>query len=368
MEEATDFLNFCLERADVFSKRDWLASLTLLTMRKRFSTSHPLFHQYSQRLLRDADVQFQDNVHLLLHRYSVLNYAPAVWRLLPLLGARLPMMTPKQVALSAWSLSRVLVNDADTWQAIGDMFRRHASECALPDLAMMAWAFSNIDRASPPEVVALKQVVRSKMLGSEMQGVASHDLCMLFKAIARLTPQDRRFLEWLLLLMMEGMEAKTMSFTAQGLTTIWATLANLGWKLEAEMLNVLCEESRFLRLDHTFNQDMASEIARSLMRLGIEDARPTYQIVDYVVRKGLSLRSDTLLVFVEFFTARGVTHEKAWKRLGVRSQQRGVDLSLGDMERLVNAFRRSGRGNQRIYGMMQLFVKLREDQARYGPA
>mmetsp|Transcript_22466 Transcript_22466/g.41830 ORF Transcript_22466/g.41830 Transcript_22466/m.41830 type:complete len:169 (-) Transcript_22466:42-548(-) len=168
--------------------------------------------------------------------------------------------------------------------------------------------------------------------------------------------------------MMEGMEAKTMSFTAQGLTTIWATLGALGWKVEAEILNVLCEESRFLRLDHTFNQDMAAEIARSLMRLGVDDPRPTYQIVDYVVRKGLSLRADSLLVFVEFFTACNVTHEKAWKRLGVRSQQRAVDLTLEDMERLVNAFRRSGRGNQRIYGMMQLFTKLREDQAKYGPA
>ena len=54
LEEASDFLSFCLERADEFTRRDWLASLTLLTMRRRFSTSLPLFQQYSQRLVSEA--------------------------------------------------------------------------------------------------------------------------------------------------------------------------------------------------------------------------------------------------------------------------------------------------------------------------
>lgn len=367
LEEATDFLTFCLDRADDFTKRDWLASLTLLTMRKRFATSHPLFQRYSQRLLRDPSI-FEDNIHLLLHRYSVLGYAPGVWSLLPLFAARLPLLSPKQLALSAWALSRVLVNDGETWQGIGDAFRRQVADCSLPDLAMLAWAFSNIDRVAPPEVVALKRAVREKLMGAATDDVSSHDLCMLFKAIARLTPQDMRFLEWLLLIMLEGMANKTLSFAAQGLTTIWSTLAALRWDLNGDNLEVLCEESRCLRLDHTFNQDMAAEIARALLRLGVDDARPAYQVVEYVARKGLSLRADTLLTLVEFFAARSVMHERAWKRLGVRSQQRAVDLSLPEIERLVAAFRRAGKGNQRIDGMMQLFARLREDQARYGAA
>jgi len=368
LEEAADFLLFCIERADEFTRRDWLASLTMLTMRRRFSTTHPLFQQYSQRLLRDADDMFKENVHLLLHRYSVINYAPAVWRLLPLLAARLPLLSPSELALCAWALGRVLVNDDETWTALGNLFRLRVAEWEVRDLAMFAWALAAISRAPPPEVVALKQAVRGKLMGSSMESVSSHDLCMLFKATSKLTPQDKRFLEWLLLLMMEGMAAKTMAFTAQGLISIWSTLGGLQWQLESEMREALCEESRALRLDHTFNQDMATELARALMKLDIHDARPTYQVIDYVARKGLSLRADTLLVLTEFFTARAVTHEKAWKRIGVRAQQRGVDLRLHDLERLVGAFRMSGRGNQRIYGMLELFIKLREDQARYGAA
>mmetsp|Transcript_15246 Transcript_15246/g.47946 ORF Transcript_15246/g.47946 Transcript_15246/m.47946 type:complete len:114 (+) Transcript_15246:146-487(+) len=113
---------------------------------------------------------------------------------------------------------------------------------------------------------------------------------------------------------------------------------------------------------------MAAGLARALLRLGVEDPRPTYQVVDFVARKGLSLRADALLTLAEFFAARGVTHEAAWKRLGVRAQQRGVDLRLPDIDRLIAAFRRAGTGNQRVYGMLSLFLRIREDQARYGAA
>jgi len=319
-------------------------------------------------LLQEAEANFSEGTHLLLHRFGVLGYAPAVWGLLPLLLARMPLMSPKQVALSCWALGRTLVNDEEAWAAIGKSVRSRIAEFALTDLAMVAWAFAAIDRVSPLEVVMLKKAVREKLVGQSTKRTSSHDLCMLFKAIARLTPQDNRFLHWLFLLMLEGMANKTMNFTAQGLTCIWGTLAALQWRIDQEELELICEESRFLRLDHTFNQDMAAELAHSLLKLGVKDPRPEYQIVDFVARRGLTLRADALLATAEFFAARGVTHEIAWKRVGVRAQQRGIDLRLADIDRLVAAFRSAGRGNQRIYGMLQLFTRIREDQAKCGAA
>lgn len=368
IQEAEDFLSFCIDRADEFSRRDWLASLTLLTMRRNLTTSHPLFQLYSKRLLRDANANFESNVHLVLHRYGVLGYAPGVWALLPLLQARLPLMTPKQIAVSSWALSRTYVNDEETWRCLGGEFRNRVDKFALADLSMFAWALAVVERADPQEVVALKKAVRSRLMGKETDSMSSHDLCMLCKAVLRLTPSDRRFLEWLMLLMAEGMSKKTMAFTAQGITTIWGVLADMQWLPPDEVIEALCDESRSLRLDHTFNQDMAAEMARALLQLAVEDLRPQYQVVDFVARRGLSLRADALLQLAEFMAARGVTHELAWKRLGVRAQQRAVDLRLGELDRLVSAFRRSDRGNNRIYGMMQLFARLREDQASYGPA
>merc|ERR1719316_1422529 len=98
------------------------------------------------------------------------------------------------------------------------------------------------------------------------------------------------------------------------------------------------------------------------------DQRPVHQIVDYVARKGLTLRADTLLKLADFFAKRQVTDENAWKKLGVRAQQRAVDLPLNDIHRLASAFRRVGKLNQRVDGMFQLFIRLREDQAKYGAA
>jgi len=157
-----------------------------------------------------------------------------------------------------------------------------------------------------------------------------------------------------------------MAFAAQGLVTVWSVLASLSWKLSPDVLETLCEESRNLRLDHTFNQDMAVDLAHSLVKLGVSDPRPEYQVVDYVARRGLSLRADTLLELIQFMASRGVTHPVAWKRIGVRAQQRAVDLSLADIDRLASVFRKSGRGNDRIFGMLQLFMKIREDQSKYG--
>ena len=366
--EAPDFLSFCIENADRFSKRDWLASLSLLTVRKRFHTSLPQFQTYSQRLLSAAELNFPESVHLLLHRYGVICYAPAVWRLLPIMTARVPCMTPKQIALCAWGLGRTLVHEEQAWIALGGAVCSHAKEFSLSDIAMFAWGLAAVNRTAPAEILALKQAVRQKLMGKGLEDESSQNLCMLLKAMSKLTPGDERFLQWLLLLIFEAMEAKTMPFAAQGTTSIWSALAILKWRPEDQQLEVLCEESRQLRLDHTFNQDMAAEIARALMVLDVKDPRPEYQVADYVARRGLLLRSDTLLILAEFFAARQVSHDLAWKRLGVRVQQRGIDLSLQDIERLVGAFRRAGRGNQRIHGMLSLFLRIREDQAKYGAA
>ena len=265
------------------------------------------------------------------------------------------------------ALRRTLVHDDEAWTALGAVLCDQAQEFALADLAMYTWGLAAVDRISPSEIVVLKQSVRNQLLGQSLPE-SSHNLCILLKAVGKLTPDDRRFLEWLLLIMLEAMESRSISFAAQGLTGIWGALGMLKWRPEDGMLEVLCEESRRLRLDHTFNQDMAAELAKALLVLDVDDARPVYQVADYVARRGLSLRADTLLVLAEFFAARRVTHDLAWKRLGVRAQQRGVDLRLHDIDRLVAAFRRAGRGNQRIYGMLSLFLRLREDQAKYGAA
>ena len=366
--EAPDFLNFCVENAERFSKRDWVASLTLLTLRKRFHTSLPQFHAYNQLLLGKAEKDFPEIIHLILHRYGVICYAPAVWRLLPVMTARVPCMSPKQIALCAWSLGRTLVHEEPAWLALGGVVSAQAPEFALADLAMFSWGLAAVDRVNPAVILALKQAARQRLIGQNLQDVSSHNLCMLLKAMSKLTPGDKRFLEWLLLVILEGMEDKTLTFAAQGVTSIWSALAILKWCPEGKPLEILCEESRHLRLDHTFNQDMAAELARALLILDLKDLRPEYQIADYVARRGLSLRSETLLTLAEFFAVREVNHDLAWKKLGVRAQQRGIDLSLPDIDRLVAAFRRAGRGNQRIFGMMSLFLRLREDQAKYGAA
>lgn len=381
--EAEDLLAFCLEHRTQLSGRDWLASLTLLTTRRRVSTASLQFRLYGEALLESADAPWGSrSIHLLLHRFGVLGYGPAVWRLLPVLQVRISELNPKELTLSAWALGRCFVGDLDSWDVIGDAFRQQAASFSVPDLAMMAWAMAAVERAVPKEVLTLKRLARGllaevgesanssapKKLGAADRRVRGRDVAMLLRAISRITPSDTSFLGWLALIAAQSLVNRAISFEAQGICTLWAALATMNLpRLHGEVVEALCESSRQLRLDHTFNQDMAAELARALLTLKVHDPRPTHQVIDFVARKGLALRADTLLVLTEFMAIRGGS-DLAWKRLGVRAQQRAVDLSLPDLDRLIGAFRRSGQGNRRIYGMFQLFVRIREDNARYGAA
>ena len=363
--ECDEFCKFCVDNQASFTKRDWIAGLTYLTTRRRVNIRSEPFKQFHSAVWERRDLLLP-KLHIVLHRYGVMAYAPALTRFLPLLKVQLPTMDGQQLALSAWALGRGLVGCTDTWQEIGREVMKHAESGTLnpTDLGLLSWAYANIERRSPKELVVIKEQIRKHLI--ETKDFSVQDLCMCLQSFITLTPNDLAFTTAILKVIKTGLETKSFHLQAPSACAIWDALAKVQWK-DAEFIELLTEECRTLRMDHTFNQTHCSKLAKAIRALKYNDPRIVFQITDFVDRKGVTMRMQDVLTVAEVFADMKIHDEGAWKRIGRRSQDRGMQLEVNELHRLKNAFIRSGRGNQRVYGMLQLHLQVRQDQQQYGP-
>ncbi|CEL98570.1 unnamed protein product [Vitrella brassicaformis CCMP3155] len=395
--EARDFLAFCLENQDSFTRRDWLASLTLLTTRRHLdigphlrspptaasggsaggidrlppqSTCAASFAAYNEAVLKRVSL-FEDSLHLLIHRYGVLSYSPALWRLSGYVESRVAGMAMAKVALTAWGLAKALVSHEDVWRQIGRQVTVRTDELGGIDAAMLAWSFARIERRKPAEILALKTRITALLNNGSAESssqLTAQDLCMAFRAFASLTPRDTAFLSALLAATRRLADEERVALPSQGLTSLWSALADLGqagWR-DDNAIEWLCEESRRLRLDHTFNQNMVAEIALAVRQLQVRDPRIVYQLVHWVDKKGECLRAEQLLTVVDVFSSMDINHEGAWKRLGTRVQRAAIELDMADIQRILQAFEHVGQLNDRVRGVLSLFISTKGDEMAYG--
>jgi len=367
LKEAQDFLSFCMANSSNFKKRDWIAALTFLTTRKglRSGASHSLrvpqlFKEFNDFVVDNIEI-FENKFHLVLHRYGVLAHGPTVWRLLPELEARCLAMSAKEIALCFWTLARTSVHDPEMWALMERRFLEVSSTALLRDVATVGWAYGQAAPHITPSDELLKEIDR---LVNELDLTGAHDITMMYRALATIHPKSAGPVHAALV---RGMESQTLGFRAQEITTLWATFADMKVK-DTHAIDLLCEESRRLRLDSNLDQNMVVVIGKAIKRMQCADPRIIYQLVYWVQQKGESLKAEKLLEVCELFSAMGIDDEKAWKRLGVRAQKKAIDLKLEEVRRLRHCFVKIRRMNDRIAGVLQLFAEIREDEMKYGPA
>ncbi|XP_026193971.1 uncharacterized protein LOC34618868 [Cyclospora cayetanensis] len=216
------------------TRRDWLAALSMLSTRRRLDLRSTSFKAFVAAALQQEELLKPRHVHLTIHRLAVIGYAPALWqlalRLQPLLQQQ--QLTGKQLAVSAWGLAKNGITHPPVWDLIGMEALRLASCLTLSDLSMIIWAFARVERMKPAEIVKLKEEVLNRLdafvkqalfaaypmqqgqgassaasaatqtLASPATGaltapcaaaappVTPHDLCMLMRSFADLTPRD----------------------------------------------------------------------------------------------------------------------------------------------------------------------------------
>merc|ERR1711915_731409 len=175
---------------------------------------------------------------------------------------------------------------------------------------------------------------------------------MLYRAFVTLQSNKIQLLHDTLV---NGMETKKLGLNAQEITTLWTTFADAKVD-DPTALYLLSEETRRLRFDYTFNASMLIAIAKSIKRLNHADGRVIYQLIFWIQRRGESLKAAHLKDVCVLFADMNIDDQEAWKRLGVRAQKVSVELPLEDIRKIRTAFIRTKRMNDRIGGMLQLFL------------
>ncbi|GIX65885.1 protein phosphatase 2C, putative [Babesia caballi] len=311
-------------------------------------------------------------------RFAVLGYSPALLRIYEAhLAHRIEELTVKQLCLISWSYAKCNVYIQQLFERIGGLpavAEQRATAAAyfyrddrgsMTDASLLLWSFSKVERRVPHEIGLLRETVfgtlesivsalrdpdaplddvsrryldQDRMFYSNV----THDLCMAAKALALLVPRDRDSVRRLVALVLEVARLGKMSLTAQGLTSLWESLCVSGVSDE-HLVDPLCEASRYLRLDHSFNSNMLTAILSSVRALGVRDPRIVYQIVHWLEKRAVQMHPPQMYRAICDLDAMGFYHDKAWKQLGVVVQKKGIDLELGDIRRLYAIFKRNGR-------------------------
>ncbi|CDJ64910.1 hypothetical protein, conserved [Eimeria necatrix] len=225
--DAEDFLKACQQNKGNMTRRDWLAALSLLSTRRRLDLRSSSFRAFLGAALQQQELLQPAHIHLTIHRLAVIGYSPALWqlalRLQPFLQQQ--QLSSKQLVVSAWGLAKNGVTHPPVWDLIGAEALRLAKDFSLADLSMCLWAFARTERLKPVEILALKEEVLSRLdsfvrrtlaaAGKPSQAklaqstaaaaasteaakatplssctVTPHDLCMLIRSFADLTPRD----------------------------------------------------------------------------------------------------------------------------------------------------------------------------------
>ncbi|KAK2197054.1 hypothetical protein BdWA1_000049 [Babesia duncani] len=371
MEKQThfqDLVNYCLDNKDTMGKRDIIASLSYMRTLRGFNVSCRRFIEYSNYICDNLEPS-HNSIHLLVHRFAVLGYTPALLSMYErVIKWNLENYDNKTLCIISWGYARNNILIQELYDRIGTIFiSRNDGNVALTDLSLLLWSFAKIDRRVPHEINLLKaemfkitSAIHDAVMDSKspLNDIASQymddnrtfysnitqDICMGSKALATLLPRDESTILGLLTKFFGIVDATNAPLTAQGITSLWETLALTRIKNE-ELLERILEHSRYLRLDHSFNSNMLNAIATSIHSLNVHDPRIVYQIVHWLEKRTVQMHAPQMFNVIQILDKMGIYHDKAWKSLGVLVQKKAIDLELSEIKILYNIYRRNGKLN-----------------------
>ncbi|UKK00039.2 hypothetical protein MACK_000105 [Theileria orientalis] len=382
-----DLVNYCLNNKDTLGKRDIIASLSYMKTLKNFNLASKNFLKYNEFVLDNLS-KFDSSIHLLIHRYAILGYNTSLISIYDkVLINVLGNLENKALCLIAWSYAKNNVFIDDLFETIATLVLNRDCKLNLTDLSLLLWSFAKINRRVPHEILKIKneflEIIKSIYIalsnglrtdeksqgyfdseGSFYSNVV-HDICMGVKSLAVLLPRDVSTINQILVTLFDITTISNLAITSQGLTSLWEALQYANIKDE-EILEKLCEHSRYLRLDHSFNSNMLTSILTSVHKLKVKDPRIIYQIVHWLEKRSTQMHPQQMYTTISLLDSMCVYHDKAWKQLGVVVQKKAIDLELKEIRNLYNIFKRNGKGNDRIFGILDHFVSCKQDIEQYG--
>ncbi|CRG96268.1 conserved Plasmodium protein, unknown function [Plasmodium gallinaceum] len=445
-----EFMRFCNDNKEGFSKRDIIASLTYISHMKKVDLLSPTFNSYNNFIFSNINI-FRSNISTLVHRYAILGHTKSLLFIYEnVLKNNILNYDNKTISLIAWSYAKNSFYLADLFMEINKILHGCIKTMNLHELSLISWAYSKINRLPPLELICVKNRVyhllnlldeesnselkkgtikenigiikmdlnenitnyekqknnenyfhiknlnsynnnfkqydQNKELEPQNQSLEniyeennenkidlygckknlSQDICMIMKSYAIMNKTDPFFFFFLFNFMIKNIRNNKIMITAQGITSIWVCLREYEIK-NKRIIEYALELSRFLRLDHTVNSSMMHEIITSIYKLKIKDRRILYHLFYHLKRKCVNMHIQHLYDIIIYLQEMNIHDDDLWKQFGVAIQKKAIDLELLQIKNLHNIFTINGKGNDRILGVLDTFIQIKEDVNAYGP-
>ncbi|CDO65023.1 conserved Plasmodium protein, unknown function [Plasmodium reichenowi] len=446
-----EFMRFCNDNKEYFTKRDIVASLTYIHHMKKVDLLSPTFNNYNDFIYKNINM-FRSNISTLVHRYAVLGHTKSLLFIYEnVLKNNILNYDNKSISLIAWSYAKNNFYLSDLFIEINKILKACIKTMTLHELSLISWAYSKINRLPPLEMICVKNRVyellnaldeelnhviensatkthlddikmninekstyfeiknenekeylnkytntdfndhtyldeTKELISSEKHNLGniyednsenridnlgckknlSQDICMIMKSYSIMNKSDPFFFLFLFNFIIKNIQNNKMMITAQGITSIWVCLREYEIK-NKKIIEYALELSRFLRLDHTVNSSMMHEIVVSIHKLKIKDRRILYHLFYHLKRKCINMHVQHLYYIITILQDMKIYDDDLWKQFGVAVQKKAIDLELIQIKKLHNIFSINGKGNDRILGVLDSFIQIKEDINVYGP-
>ncbi|SOV23297.1 conserved Plasmodium protein, unknown function [Plasmodium sp. DRC-Itaito] len=446
-----EFMRFCNDNKECFTKRDIVASLTYIHHMKKVDLLSPTFNNYNDFIYKNINM-FRSNISTLVHRYAVLGHTKSLLFIYEnVLKNNILNYDNKSISLIAWSYAKNNFYLSDLFMEINKILKACIKTMTLHEISLISWAYSKINRLPPLEMICVKNRVyellntldeelnhviennatkkhlddinmninenstyfeiknenekeylnkytntdfndhtyfdeTKELISSEKHKLGNvyednsenridnlgckknliQDICMIMKSYAIMNKSDPFFFLFLFNFIIKNIQNNKMMITAQGITSIWVCLREYEIK-NKKIIEYALELSRFLRLDHTVNSSMMHEIVVSIHKLKIKDRRILYHLFYHLKRKCINMHVQHLYDIITILQDMKIYDDDLWKQFGVAVQKKAIDLELIQIKKLHNIFSINGKGNDRILGVLDSFIQIKEDINVYGP-
>jgi hypothetical protein len=289
----------------------------------------------------------------------------------------------RELAVLAWSVNKLGINEGVVWEGIIGKVVAGGS-VGSGELATILFALSNA-RARDPHLVNdsmmtdLEESIRKHSRDQQfVSSLTLADCAQIVYSLSCIFPQSSVSIPFVKQTIdvlkrvprSEDSEELPQLKSCKEVTLLWSAARNrkkVKSKLSSEFVAALCETSRGLRLCEDFNQNKVAQLAETAAVLGQNDPRVMYQIILFIDKNKAGVNGNNLLRIIRSMNRLGVDNDVFWKRVACRLEEPvGLKFSLKDLEDIRRIFARQ-KNNQRILGILDLYIKTKSDQAKYGP-
>lgn len=285
--------------------------------------------------------------------------------------------SPRELSVLAWSVSKLSLDDPEVWSKLIAKFTQlHSVD--FPDTCAFLFSLSSAvtrDAASVPEPCLqtletwLANSMKNSLPDANLADLAQacYSFAVLFHQSPLVRPLLKRTETVLTSLPLRESEDNIPSLSScREVCLLWSACRVLR-KVSPRFIDALSEASRGLRFCSDFNQNKVAQLCDNISFLNVDDPRVVYAVILFVAKNASEINAKNLLRIIRGMSRLQVDNEVVWKRLAGRMEDPiGLRYSVRELEEIRNAFR-IYKKNQRIFGILDLYIRTKLDASKYGP-